>query len=325
MKNLQMAAANHMLQASAKRRKQKMTAVAKAAEPNKSLEKYQGASLFTQRQIDLIKRDICKGATDDELQKFLWECERTRLDPFSRQIYSIQRREKYLDGENWRWRTTRSTQVSIDGFRLTAQRSGEYAGQLGPEWCGPDGVWRDVWLDANPPAAARVAALRKDFEKPCWGVARFEAYAQKNKDGYVRMWATMGDVMIAKCAEALALRRAFPQELGGLYTSEEMMQAANPPPLQSSLAEELDDEIPEYGDAAARSVPGASPSAAASTPEASPQPGAAASLSLEDMAREAARHGPDTLRKFFNHRSSAEKKQLRAIESELIALYPPLT
>lgn len=191
---------------------------------------------FTQDQVGLIKRTICKGATDDELKLFMAQCERTGLDPFSRQIYSLERRTKNPDGQ---WVTTRSIQVSIDGFRLVAERSGKYAGQVGPYWCGADGQWQDVWLSAEPPKAARVGVLRDDFKEPCWGVARYDSYVQKLKDGApTRMWATMPDVMLAKCAESLALRKAFPQELAGLYTADEMDQAttvvedAKPSPVQ---------------------------------------------------------------------------------------------
>lgn len=170
-------------------------------------------------------------ATEGDLALFFHYAQKTGLDPFSRQIYMIGRWSK--DGTKY------TIQSSIDGLRIIAQRSGEYAGQTPPMWCGADGQWVDVWLADTPPVAAKVGVYRAGFAEALVAVARLDSYMPKTKDGKPSgMWGTMPDVMLAKVAESLALRKAFPNDLSGIYTTEEMEQAdAKQPPVvaKSSL------------------------------------------------------------------------------------------
>lgn len=172
-------------------------------------------------------------------EAFLHHCHRTGLDPVARQIYLIERGGKY------------TIQVSIDGARLVAQRSGEYGGQTPVQWTDgtramrpyledgkvvrdgqgnvimvEDYVWHDVWLSKEHPLAARVGVYRQGFPEPIYAVANWDAYSAGGP-----MWKKMPALMLGKCAEMLALRKAFPQDLSGLYSAEEMDQAGAGAPV----------------------------------------------------------------------------------------------
>ncbi|QKS13920.1 phage recombination protein Bet [Curtobacterium sp. Csp1] len=142
------------------------------------------------------------------VEAFLMHAARTGLDPIARQIYCIER------GGKW------GTQVSIDGARLVAERTGQYRGQTATQWTSDGVTWVDVWLASDAPKAARVGVHREGFVEPLYAVATFDAY---NAGG--NMWRKMPALMLGKCAEMLALRKAFPQDLSGLYSTEEMDQA----------------------------------------------------------------------------------------------------
>jgi phage recombination protein Bet len=153
---------------------------------------------------ELIKRTFCKGSTDDELELFLHVCKHTGLDPMTRQIYAVKRKD------------TMTIQVGIDGLRSIAERTGNYSPGKEPSYqynkeggilCStayvkkrtPDGVWHEV----------SATAFFNEY-KPSYGGA---------------FWTDKPHLMIAKCAEALAIRKAFPAVTANLYSTEEMDRA----------------------------------------------------------------------------------------------------
>ena len=175
---------------------------------NSALSVSNSQDFWDDKQLAALTQLGLVNAPKGDLAVFLHAAQRTGLDPFARQIYMIQRGGKY------------TIQASIDGLRIVAQRSNNYGGQTPTYWCGQDGVWKDVWLEATPPSAAKVGVYYKDSEQPTWVIAKFDSYNTGSP-----IWKKMPDLMIAKCAEALALRKAFPNDLAGVYSSEEMEQA----------------------------------------------------------------------------------------------------
>lgn len=160
---------------------------------------------FTPDQVELIKRTVAVGATDDELQLFMYVAKKTGLDPFTRQIYAIKRQNKM------------GIQTGIDGYRVVADRTGKLAGISDPTHTEPEG--------GKYPLTASVTVKKL---LPNGSIADFTAtarWSEYNAGG--PMWAKMPFLMLGKCAEALALRKAFPADLSGVYTTEEMAQADN--------------------------------------------------------------------------------------------------
>ena len=156
---------------------------------------------FDQEQVALIKQQIAPTANQNELKLFLYQCKRTGLDPLTRQIYCIHRAGKM------------TIQTSIDGFRVIAERSGAYAGQDEP-------VWVDDEKGLPIKCTVKVYRFAPDGQRYCAGVG--VAYFKEYYPNPMNLQKSMPHTMIAKVAEALALRKAFPQDLSGLYTSEEM-------------------------------------------------------------------------------------------------------
>jgi phage recombination protein Bet len=178
---------------------------------------------ITGEKLDLIKRTVAKGASDEELELFLYTCKRTGLDPLTRQIYCIKRGGQM------------TTMTGIDGYRAIADRTGKYAGNDDP-----------IFDSEQKPRRATVTVYKlvEGVRCPFTSTARWDQYYP----GKSPLWDKMPHLMLGKCAEALALRKAFPQDLSGLYTKEEMDQAdvaAQPTQRQYALKPSVDETLPQ--------------------------------------------------------------------------------
>lgn len=169
-----------------------------------------GSFASDQSKLELLKRTMGKDLSNDELELFGHVCKRTGLDPFVRQIYPVKRKDKM------------TIQTGIDGFRAIAERTGRYSPGREPSYS----------YDNEGRIISSTAHIRKQTDDGTWhevaATAFWAEYAQTNFEGKpTQFWAKMPHLMLAKCAEALCLRKAFPSEMSGVYTEEEMSQASN--------------------------------------------------------------------------------------------------
>ena len=199
---------------------------------------------FTEKELAAIRAECCKGATDTQFELFISECKARSLRPGVHLVFQLRRAKEfdstvgaYVYVQKPYWITT------IAALRLIAQRTGDYLGQGTEEYIyldkeGNPTIKSEIPLPHEDPAqrplprepwVARATVYRKGFNQPMIGMARFEAYATivVPKDGTPYLsetWRKRGCEQLFKCAEALALRRAYPEEMAGLLLSEELKE-----------------------------------------------------------------------------------------------------
>jgi phage recombination protein Bet len=200
------------------------------------------SSFWNEAQLAVLRQigGNAERASQGDLQVFHHVCSRTGLDPFAGQVRLVGRQQKVWDPESRtetrEWRFT--IQTGIDGYRTLARRAADRADvdlEYGDtEWCDSAGNWTPVWTKATAPAGARVTVLRDGLRFPA--VALYAEYVQTKGNGEPnQMWQKMPAGQLAKCAEALALRKAFPQDLSDVYADEEMAQADNPATIEGEV------------------------------------------------------------------------------------------
>jgi phage recombination protein Bet len=172
---------------------------------------------ITRPQLELIKRTVAKGASDDELRLFIQVCKGANLNPFLRQAHLV----PFWDSKDGVER--RAVIVGIDGFRSTAESSGAYAGNDDPAYDGETEITYSggkAKVTVPNKATVTVYKMLEGQKCPFTATARWSEYYPGEKKGF--QWHTKPYLMLGKCAESLALRKAFPKLLSGMYSAEEM-------------------------------------------------------------------------------------------------------
>lgn len=173
---------------------------------------------ITNYDFKTITNSILRGASNEDILFFLKTAQSLKLNPLAKQITAFKTWNKDVNG------FIIQAFPTIDGLRVIAERSGTYKGQTLISYCGDDGQWSDFWnLKNGYPTAAKVGVYKEGFTDPVYGIVYWDAYKREDKKGeLMQRWKLDPLGMLGKCAEAQALRRAFPNDVGGLYADIEI-------------------------------------------------------------------------------------------------------
>lgn len=184
---------------------------------------------FAPAEIALISRTVAIGAPLQELAVFLHSCRQLGLDPLLRQAYWIRRSGKG------------ALQVGIDGFRAIAERSGTYAGAESLEFRGQmEWAYNGATVIVPEIARATIWKIVGGHKSAFVGEAYWSEFVPSERDAF--MWAKMPRHMLGKVAEAQALRRAFPAQLGAIEMNDDIGADMQNPPVITEVEPEPDPE-----------------------------------------------------------------------------------
>jgi hypothetical protein len=212
----------------------------------------------TQDELDALRKEYASGATIEQFKLWIAMCKHRRLQPVTDIVLQVRKVSEYDPDVRAKIFKSKAIYITtIGALRRLAERTGKYGGVLPAEWVYLDKENNPTITSPLPlpdpndpkkirePYAAIARVIRKDFEKPIQGIARFRAYCQtyRDKEGVERLnqtWANRGPEQLFKCSEADAYRRAYPEETAGFYLEEEIRdeneQKEQAPPAPSQPA-----------------------------------------------------------------------------------------
>lgn len=161
---------------------------------------------------DDVRMHICPQASAKEVAYFMELCRAQRLNPFLNEAYLVKFQGKPAQ-----------IMVAHKALVKRAENHPEYDGMEHGVVVMRDGAVHQEQRGAYYPEAGEVLlggwakVYRKDRRMPIYAERSFKSMNKGQAN-----WKSMPDVMIDKCAQAAAIREAFPDELRGMYVQEEM-------------------------------------------------------------------------------------------------------
>lgn len=223
---------------------------------------------LTDAQWASFAAEFCKGFTKEQQDVCRTFCQIRGLLPGKHVVFNLRQSSEWDEAVHAKVKTTKIIFITtIDAARLIAQRTGQYGGQAPEQYVyldadGSPSILSEIPLPQLPlkpgqqalprePWAVKTTVYRKDFDHPISSIARFDAYAATYlKDNEVRlneMWSRRGPEQLAKCSEMLSLRKAFAEELGGVFLDSEFkpdQEEVSTQPISPAVAVSLPPPVP---------------------------------------------------------------------------------